>query len=498
MSARKRAGLYLIRKKGRTLLMLCLLFLMSISVLVGISFKESTEKELERLRLSMASGFILEVNQENEMYREVVDLGQGASATRYVGPLIMDETVEKILAIDGVEDYTVEKVHVAWTDLALRPGLCANMEIDPDPDPSELIPYTEDYVSMCRHTTDLYACRNGEHHKNFRTGALAITEGRNLEETDRFKAVISDWLAENNHLSVGDAVTLETKEGNYGFSKEPLKTWGEPVKAEIVGLFHVNFSQAQSDSTFESCYFENVIYVDENTYTKMQDNLKDHAGYGDVQDLYGKHATVEFLVNDPAQIDSIIQQIKSRKDFDLTNMDLKVDNTAYEASAKPYRQIRFFSMLLLAFGLCGIGIILYLALKIWTQGRMLEIGILRSIGMKKKEILGQMLMECFAVAAVALVLAFLLSGWTAGECADAAKRLTAPREGKEAYIVKVDQYFMPQITKTSSDEVVLERTASPKAFGFSALFVCGISGISVILSFSKISGMEPKKLLQSI
>ena len=59
MNAIKRASIYLIRKKVRTLLLLCLLFLMSLSVLIGFSLKESTERELERLRLSMASGFVL-------------------------------------------------------------------------------------------------------------------------------------------------------------------------------------------------------------------------------------------------------------------------------------------------------------------------------------------------------------------------------------------------------------------------------------------------------
>lgn len=95
MNVRRRAVLYLIRKKGRTLIFLCLLFLMSISVLIGFSLKESTEQELERLRLSMASGFILRVNTENEMYKEVTEYENGATATHYAGPMITDEMKEK-------------------------------------------------------------------------------------------------------------------------------------------------------------------------------------------------------------------------------------------------------------------------------------------------------------------------------------------------------------------------------------------------------------------
>ena len=63
--------------------------------------------------------------------------------------------------------------------------------------------------------------------------------------------------------------------------------------------------------------------------------------------------------------------------------------------------------------------------------------------------------------------------------------------------MKEDQYFMPQITKTSSDEVLLDGTVSGDTIGFAALFVCGISGISVLLSFAKISGKGIRELQQS-
>lgn len=498
MNVIKRAILYLKRKKARALLLFSLLFLMSLSVLVGFSLKGSTERELERLRLSMASGFVLKADTDNEMYQERTDFGNGASATHYAGPTVTDEMVKKICSLDGVEDYVVAgEAHEAWTDVTLRPGMYATLNPNPNPNMDELIPYTEEYLTMRRHSVSVYPCRNGERHKNFRTGALSITDGRNLEEDDRFKAVVSDWLAEENGLSVGDTLTLETKEGNYDFTKEPLKTWGEPVEVEIVGLFHANFSQAASDMTLEQCYVENIIYADRDTYIRLQDNLKGHARYEDVGEYYDKHTEVEFLVSDPGQVDAIMEQVRNMEGINLENMELEADSSAYEASAGPYRQVRFFSLLLLALGLCGMGMVLYLLVRLWMQGRRRETGILRSVGIGRREILGQMLAESFAVSLAALVLAVFLSGPAAEKCADMAERLAAPKEGKEAYVVKVDQYFMPQIAKTSSDEVLLDGAVTGGTIGFAALFVCGISGVSVLLSFAKISGMGIRELLQS-
>ena len=491
MDGIKRAGLYLVRKKRRVFLLLCIFLGMSFSVLIGISFKNSAENQLDKLRKSMASGFVFKANVENKTYWEHVDYGNAGGSYIYNGPRITEEMIGKILSLDGVKDYTVDLSHVGWTDLTLKPGVYAASKPDPDPDPNELLPYSEEYLMLWRHTVDVNACRNGDMHKNFRMGALTIKDGRNIEVSDHLKVVISDWLAEKNHLSVGDTITLQTKRGNYSFSSDPLETLGSPVEVEIAGLFHANFSMADSSTMLETCYIENVIYTDMYTYTKLQENL-------DEPEYNGTHVSVEFLVEDPGEIDSIIQKIESWGDIDLENLEFEVDKTNYQAAAKPYSQIRVFAILLLASGLCGLGMVLYLALKLWVQGRRYEISILYSVGIKKGSILGQMLVESMAVLAVAVVLAIMLSSPLIERCADVAERLTAPKENAEAYRVNISRSYEPVITKMSSDEVVLETVVSTGTVGFTVFFVCGISCISVFLSFLSISSLEPKNLLRSM
>ena len=73
MDGIKRAGLYLVRKKRRVFLLLCIFLGMSFSVLIGISFKNSAENQLDKLRKSMASGFVFKANVENKTYWEHVD-----------------------------------------------------------------------------------------------------------------------------------------------------------------------------------------------------------------------------------------------------------------------------------------------------------------------------------------------------------------------------------------------------------------------------------------
>lgn len=505
MKTLKRATLYLIRKKGRTVLLTVLLLLMSCCVMIGFSFKKNSEQEADRLRKSLATGFVMEVNSENELYHERVD-NHGAGGIIYVGPLITDEMIEKVLSVDGVKDYVVDLSDLVWTDLELRPGAWAAHEPD-DPETYEenkkmgYFTMSEDELTLYKSETVIWPCRNGAMHKNFRTGALEIAEGRNIEEGDHNKAVISEWMAERNHVSVGDTFTIETREGIYQPSEDPMKTWGEPVTLEVVGVFHMNFSQPASEYTYESDFVENMIYTDLDTHVKYKENLKSGGfslgeEFGIENGVSNGYSTVEFMVTDPGELDSLIEQVENWDELDLENIEIAVDSTAYQASVKPYQQIRIFSLILLTVGGCGIGFILYMILKLWMQGRKHEVGILFSLGRGKTEVFAQMLTECLLVSAVALLLAFGLSIPMIDRCADAMERMTSPKADVEAYIATTSSKTLDiEIKKTSSDEVVLEHGVSGAAVLFAVIFVCGISTLSMLISFAGVSSLEPKKLL---
>ena len=289
----------------------------------------------------------------------------------------------------------------------------------------------------------------------------------------------------------GDTFTVETKEGIFQPGDEPMKTWGEPVELEIVGMFHPNFKQENSDYTAEESYMENIIYADMDTHARLQKNLNKKTADEE-------YTRVDFLVEDSQKLDSIMKQIKESKKIDLNNIMISVDNTAYQSAAKPYDQIRTFSVILLALGIGGIGSILFLVLQLWVQGRKHEAGVLLSVGVGKGKIFCQMLAECLMVSLIALVLSFSASEALIDKCADIMESVLAPEAGTEAYEVMEIRYGEPVIMKTSADEVVLNHEVSGETLLFAILFVCGTSGISVYLSFMKIGSLEPKKLLRSM
>ena len=483
----KRTGLYLTRKIGRTLLLFVCLVITAVFLLASFSLKNASNKELARLRQTFGTGFVLKINTENPANVTVVE-ENGTIDSRYIGTKITDETIGKILELEGVTNYTLPREYnFVWTNLKLRQGSWA--EAIPD----EIL--TEDYIKLAQQEMMAYSCVDGELSKNFRTGALEISEGRNLKKGDLFQTVISEELAERNGLSVGDTITIEVKEGTYLKTNECHKTWGEPIQLEIIGLFHMNFTQKYSEWTSEYSYMENNIYVDQETH-KMIDRIIEDNWVGDFFDV--GYPEVIFFVDDPEKTDAMIQELKERKDIPIDDMIVYSDQTAYEASAKPYNQIRMFSTILSAIGIAGMGIVLFLLMKLSVRGRMHEVGILLSIGIKKRKIVGQMMAECLAVSAAALVLAILLSGPLAAVCSQTAERLTAPSAKDGTYRVSLRDGMYPEIEKASSDKVELSSEVTPREVMLLVVLVSGISAASVLLASVQILETEPKKLLQSM
>ena len=481
MAGWKRAMLYLTRKKGRTATIIILLTIMSCFVLIGFSLTNSTDREIENLRKSLGSGFILEGDINNMSYYKSLEGNEHAKI--YDGPMVTDEMIQRILDIDGVENYDIETLRIlVWTELKLRPGLWTASIGD------GYLSKEEEEVKT--KTTTLWCCRDGEIQNHFRTGALTISKGRNIMAEDRFKAVISEQLAKENGLSIGDTITVMVKEKNYKYSETPMKTWGEPIDLEIVGVFHMNFEQATSEYTTESGFMENIIYSDLETYDAMEEILKEHLPEEQVSE--GEHTKVSFLTEDPLKLDGIMEQVKAMEDAE--GLIIQADDTAYRAAARPYKKIGVFSRVLLAVGIGGMGILLYLLMKLWGQGRRHEAGILLSVGIGKRKIVGQMLAESLTASVIAVCFSILASGVLVDACAGFAEQITAPKEDRQPYEMKESSVGEIEVIKTSADRAKLEHNVSVQEILFTIVLVCGVSSMSVLFVSIKITDIEPKRL----
>lgn len=480
MSLIKRTLLYITRKKGRSLLLFAIFFVVAVCVLTAIAVKTSADREIARIGQSLGNRFVLQVDLENADEEDwEVDIEQYAS--RYIGPLITEEQIEQIRSLEGVSDYVDELTVMIWTELQLIPGAWANYYDDDqktldDMEGDELLLWEADmlesleYDRLKTQEPDIHCCSNGERQELFRNGAFEITEGRNIQEGDQFKVVISEELAEWNGLSVGDTFSVECKEGTFRGEGDLFATWGEPAELEIVGLFRTNFEMQPSSNTYENIYAGNVVFADLAVKEWLMEIIQEHGMLpSEVGEAFEK---VTFFVDDPAQLEEVLWKVRAMHGMDGLTVDS--EDETYQISVEPLQAMRGFCAFFLVASLLVFLIVLYLLMGRWIKSRRQEIGILICIGMKKSQILMQFLLESILVAMAALVFAVSASAITVDRVGTLAQQMVSPEEQEEIYA-----------TQTTDYEFSVEKNASgPIALDYQIEVPTVLSGVLLILVFT--------------
>ena len=476
-----RAILYLRRKKSRSFLLLILILIMCNMVLTGSVLKKSADSQMQIIRQNLGSSFLVSADTKNEsLYEERTDKEYSYKA--FVGETVTPETIEKVKSINGVVDYVIDEENLVWTNLKLRPGLYA--------DSSESAYTTLEQIENFRQTTLAISCREGELNANFRIGAFSISEGKNIEEDDREVAIISEYVAKNNHLSVGDTIKLETRRGIFEPCDDPTELLGIPVEVKIIGIFSINFEQESSVYTPESEYADNFIFIDANCGLQLKRNISGEQA----KEQYGK---VTFLVDNPENLINIMEEVDEV--LSDSNLVLEQDDLSYGNTIRPLKNISLFATVQLICGVLGCAFILYLVLTLWVKGRSREIGVLLSIGEKRQNIIVQFILECLIVSSISIGITLVSSSVVTQNICNIAEKISEPRTSEESYSIEFGYgETMPTISKVSSTDVKLEYTNSALDMLMLIITIYVICSISVFLASLRILKMSPKLLLQTL
>ena len=361
----KRAFLYTIRKRGKTIILLLTLFIISTFVLTGLSILAATDQSALSLRQSVGGSIKLELDNDNS-WNWTYQQGVGGMMVGYTGTPITDADIEKVMGIDGIRSYNgVGDGSVFAVDFSFISGFNFGAGSD----------YSR-----------LPSVSNSEYFNYFRRGAYKLTEGRHITPEDDHTVLISTALAERNGLKLGDTITVQCCYDAGGYPD---------VSLEIVGLY-----EAQDDGGFHTTSTDkrNRLIID---HKAMQEIM--------MHDVIQYDNGVEFFVDDPRDIDRIAAQIQ-KLDLDWSCFKLTVDNTAYEAVASSLTAMQdMVTGLIIGIVVVSIGI-LALILNMWIKQRTHETGILLSIGVSKIKIVAQYILETLMIAVIAFGLSYFSSG----------------------------------------------------------------------------------------
>ena len=462
MSTWKRAFLYVIRKKVKTVLLFCVLLAMSTFILTGLSIYKATDDSALSLRQSVGGSIRLELDKNNGanwQYQQAV----GGVMVEYVGTPITDRDIEKIMSIDGVKAYNgIGDGSVYAKDFDFIYGFNFGAEIDDSRLPS---------------------VTNSEYFNFFTRKAFRLIEGRHIKEDDDHAVLISSAVAEKNNLKLGDSITVQC---SYDIGDYP------DVKLTVIGIYEYEGDTDSFQTT--STDKRNRLIID---HKAMQEIMqRDEIRYDN---------GIDFYVDDPREIDRIAKEIKNL-DLDWNCFALTVDNSAYEAVAASLTSMQSLIVWLIVGCIVVSVCILILILSMWIKQRRYETGILLSIGITKGNIVFQYIVEVLVIAVVAFGLSYFTSGLISQGVSDLIFHQVAesqpvpeiglPDDGTE-YLDITGQYI-PYDTSNMEMVESVQVKISPNNLLYVYIFGAFLIVLSVSAASVTVIQMKPKKILSQM
>lgn len=372
MGTIKRAFLYITRKKGKSILLFFILLIMATFVLTGLSIQKVSQAEQKNLREALGGKFQVLVNfsENNPYFKEIKD-GEG-NTELYTELPITQDVIDAIMTIDGIEKYDASAQTLVSTNLTIFPG---NVPLKGDLN-------NKVYARTVAST---------ENNSFFQFGVMELTEGKHITGNEGNAAVISKDMADQNNLKIGDTISLKAD---------------EETEVKIIGIYEI----LKPDPVFKSIVtyekLENQIFIDTDTLQNL---------FGDMPVGFYE---VAFTVNDPAQLDSIMSEVKGLSSIDWRAFEAQADNQAYLDAAAPLQKLQALMSSIIWVIVLVSAIVLSLILTMWGRSRIHETGVFLSLGIGKARIIGQYLAEVLMIAVIAFGCSYFTSSAVAGRIAD--------------------------------------------------------------------------------
>jgi ABC-type antimicrobial peptide transport system permease subunit len=356
--------LYLTRKKGKTLILFLLLLTISAFVLSCFSLLYATGEVAANMRTAVGAAFHIRASTEKQA-------------------VISEQAVQGIMSNGKLKYYNGRNSGYA-KGLQFMPGA-----------------YNTDENNMGQVSANNYSAL----HPHFQEKILELVEGRHITPNDENVVLISETLALLNGLSADDAVILSPaelaqKDGDFIDALKDSKT---AVEVKIIGIFKE--LEPQSDAAYQPTagLRSNMIFSDHAFLAALElANKGEYTG------------GVSFYIQDPLYLDAVVEEVKQTDLIDWDSFFIRKDDFNYEKISTGLRTIQNLIKTLLVCVSVVSGAVLILILAMRMRGRIHEAGILMSLGITKKEVLGQFVAEVAVVAVIAFMCSYFAAGYVSG------------------------------------------------------------------------------------
>lgn len=473
MGAIKRTVYYLTRKWIKSMLLFAIFLVVGTLVISGISIRSASEQAATNLRRSFGGGFVMKEDHSDQSKFERRDVGNGSYAMVYTGESLTKEIADKVASVPGVSGYNAENIGPA--NLKTMEGDYLELKS------IEGSMFANEPVLSKQ--ANIYGYTNTQEADMFTGGSIELMEGRQITQKDQNAVLIHKELAEKNGLKLGDQFIIAMNSQITGGDEEGGK---RKETVTIVGMFDSKVSQQVSAFSTPGELLENTVLMDVETSVKLLSWAS--AGY----------YKVHYRVNDPAELNNIMQEVKKLDSIDWSCYSISTDNKTYEVATTPLDNLSgLITTLIIIITIIGVAVLILL-LTMWTKSRTHESGILLSLGIGKFKIIMQYMAEVFIIAILAFGISFFTSSAVAQGLGNTL--LGDTRQGSTLQNTQLEEdgsfgYTLPETPMNVETAMELSVTVVPQTF----IWVFGIGGLLTVVAILAASvslfRLKPKQLL---
>lgn len=354
--------LYIKRKKKKSIIVLFILTAILISLYTCLSINKFSNNLESIIYRAANSSFILKSKNSQE--------------------LIDTKEVEGIKNLDRINEYNLE-----YETLAQLKG----DDVFGGEQKVEISNLNSEYENLLK----IYGVRDSSLSNDFTSEVFKIVEGRHIGKDDKNKIIVHEELAKQNQYELGDKVSIKQIKQYDPDDEDINSNIGLENEYEIVGIF--SGKKQESYTGFSSDYSENMAFIDYSSSQKISG----------IDSNYEKLNQATYFVNSPENMDKVISSIKNMN-INWSNIDFEKNTKIFDDISTTVGSIKGIIQIITYSIIVGGCIVLSLILILWLRERIYEIGILLSIGIGKREIIGQFILELVFISIPSLFISTLI------------------------------------------------------------------------------------------
>lgn len=372
MNSVKRAVLYISRKKGKTVSMFLLMLIVSTFLITCFAVLDASKKLSKDIRGSIGAAFYLRASTDVSLNKN------GEAEVKENSANILQKEVESIIQLGGIKYYNPVNYGFAKSDeLNFIPGYGHNNE-----------------SNMGKVIALSYSALD----KDFMDETVALIQGKHITVKDKKQILISEQLAEVNHLNVGDIITLThaklaEKDGEY---IDEIKEKTVFTQVAVSGIYKLNVEDTGIKPT--AGVSDNKIYASLDVLNELKESkIGIYTG------------EVDFYITDPGKMESIVADTRKLQGIDWTTHFIRTNDFKYSRIADKLSSLGDIVKILLICVSVVSTVILTLILTMRIRGRMQEAGVLMAAGITKVQIIQQFIIEVTSITVIAFVFSYFIS-----------------------------------------------------------------------------------------